>query len=344
MIHLFDRVYLESIMFLDTHNDKIIISKNSSDQKSNLVLFQYDNLGSLLSSMSFSNFLEIVCFHSTLKNKKVVIYTDDVSEIYAYFCKHIFRSMTTSEYTHLVKLINYRDQIFRKIKIFDLEKCNKFQDIEVDQKEVDKIKQLKLSFSYEFLFADYLSGNEEHLKDFLKKFHYFLRAWFSEALTDNREMILLNLLNHKFQEQLSFSENDFDITDKNLLKNIDTMKYYADEEVWFRHGEEKIDLSGLSKEKIQGLKNLLIGVYKTCESMETNRTVFGVYDWIECVTKEEMSKTELDEIINYIIDNTFDTACVPRNRFQKINYALILHVMNLKRKNQLRDLSNYRLI
>lgn len=345
MIHLFDRVYLESTSYLDIHSDRIVFSKEYNNRQTpGQVLFQYEDLKSLLSVMTFSNFIETVYFHSSLKNKKIVIYCDDISDLHAYFCKHIFENMSLDEYVQLIKLIDYHRQIYKKTKFFNLENSSKLWDIDIDPNDVINIKKLRLSFSYEFLFAEYLSGTEKHANEFLKKFHYFLRDWYSEALSDNREMVLINLLNHKFQEQLSFSDSDFDITDKNLLKNIKTLEYYADEEIWFRDGTEKINLQGLSKEKVQGLRNLLIYVYKTCEGMETNRSVFGIYDWIECATRDDFSKEELDKILNYIIDNTFDTSCVPRKKFEKINFALILYAISCKRKCQLEKLLNYRLI
>ena len=345
MIHLFDRVYLETLPYLDTHCDRIVISKEYNHRQTpGEVIYQYESFESLLSNMSFYNFLQSVYFQSTIKQRKIVIYCDDISEIHAYFCKHIFLNMSSEEYVNLINLINYHRQVYKKLKPFDLEKSIKLWDIKIDSLELEKIKELNLSVSYEFLFAEYLSGCCNHEEQFLKKFHYFLIDWFSEGLSDNREMILFNLLNHKFQEQLSFSEKDFDITDKNLLKNIDTLKYYADEEIWFRDGTDKINLSGISKEKSEGLRDLIFHVYKTCEGMETNRTAFGIYKWIECATRSNFSKLELDEILDFIITNTFDTSCVPRRKFGKINFAIILYAINCKRTNQLEKLLNYRLL
>ncbi len=345
MVHLFDRVYLEITPYLDIHHDRIVISKEFNNRQTpGKVLFQYDSFESLLSSMSFSNFLETVYFHSTLHNRKIVIYCDDISKIHVWFCKHIFPNMNLNSYLDLLKIIDYHRQVFKKPKFFNIDRSSELWDVAINPLEIEKIKNLNLSFSYEFLFAEYLSGIQDHENVFLKKFHHFLREWYSECFTDNREMVLINLFNHKFQEQLSFSINDFNITDKNLLKNIPSLKYYSDEEIWFKDGIEKINLLGLPKEKSQGLVELILFVYKNCEGMETDRSSFGLYKWIECATRDEMTKQELDEVVDYLLKNTFDTSGVPRKKFDKINFALILYFMNCKRNKQIEKLLSYRLL
>lgn len=344
MVHLFDKVYLEITPKIDIHKNRIVISKERSRYTPDKLLFQYDSIENLLSSTSFSDFIESVYFHSKTKGSEIVIYCDDISILYSTFCKHIFPNMSLDTYKDLITIINYNRQVHKKEKLFDISKSQSLWDIEVLDYDVQKIKSLGLSFSYEFLFANYLSGSDNYLDLFLKKFHHFLRGWYSECFTDNREMVLINLFNHKFQEQLSFSEKDFDIQEKNLLKNIPRLKYYADEEIWFRDGTENINLSGLSEEKSKGLVDLIFFVYSNCEGMETDRSSFGLYKWIRCATDDHITKEKMDEIINYISEHTFDTSAVPRKKFEIINYPLILKILSYKRTKNLNKLLEYRLI
>lgn len=350
MIHLFDNVYVEQEKYIDVNFDRVIISKknfsNSASNSTGKLLLAVPDLGSLLDIMSFSSFVEMLYVRNKLTSNKIVIYCDDgFIELYCLWCKHIFPNIDVDAFNKLVSFSNHNQQLANMGTPMHYEHADLDWDSLIAEPKCQlRIRELSLAYSYEFLLAEYVQGHTTHLDLFKKKFHYFLRKWFEEALTDNRLMILYNLYNHNFQQTLNFTDDDFNITDKNLLSNVASMKYYADEEIWFRHGDDKIDLTGLSQDKIDGLRDTILTVYRDCEHMQTNQTCFVLYQWLEVAVREEITNNELEEIFDCFMKNTFDTSGVPRHDFKTVNFPFLMFILKSKKDGKLELLDPYRLL
>jgi hypothetical protein len=178
--------------------------------------------------------------------------------------------------------------------------------------------------------------------------HLFLRRWLKEAFTDNREMILLNLLNKNFQKTLGFTENDINLNSDNPISSVSSLQYYADETIWKQNEKTGIydvcNIENLSQEKINGLRNLLKNIYLNVEEMEINRTLFSAFDYLELAAKDTITETEMNTVLNFVVQNPFDTCLVSTFDFQNVNYVFLHHILNLKRDNNIEALTKFRLL
>ena len=171
--------------------------------------------------------------------------------------------------------------------------------------------------------------------------HTFLRRWFKEAFTDNRQMVLLNIGNHRFQEALGIDSTRVDITSTHPLENIPQLSAYADNSIWENQGIF-CNLEGLSETQINSLTSTIMGVYENFEGMEIDRSIFSLFNYLGAASRSELTKIEMDELLNFIINNPFDTNLVPRFDFQNVNFVLMLYF--LRQKYESGDLSKFKLI
>ena len=350
MIHLFDGVYVEQEQYIDVNFDRVLISKKNANSYVNIsageLLLAVPDFDSLLDLMSFSNFIEMLYVRYNLTGKKIVIYCDEeLTVLFAHWCKHIFPQLDLSSFNRIVDFTNHNQSLANfgtPLKTETLAEV--WNAVTVDNSCQTRLREMQLGYSYEFLMAEYVQGIETNLALFKKKFHYFLRKWFEEALTDNRLMILYNLYNHNFQKILKFTDKDVDVTSKNLLSRIPSMKYYSDETIWFRHGIDKVDISGLDQETVDGLRDTLLSVYRDCEHMQTNQTCFVLYQWLEVAVKDSITDAELEEIFECLMTNTFDTSGVPRHDFKTVNFPFLMFILKSKKDGNLELLTPYRLL
>jgi hypothetical protein len=167
--------------------------------------------------------------------------------------------------------------------------------------------------------------------------HLFLRRWFVEVFTDNRQMVLLNLSNHKFREAMGIDAKDIDITSTDPLANIPQLSAYADDIIWERNEEftngifGECALAGISEEQSNALIDTLIGIYTKFEGMDTDRSMFQVVkEWLPIATRDTVTDAELEIILEYIINNPFDTNLIPKFSFETVNFPLFLYFLDLK--------------
>ena len=119
----------------------------------------------------------------------------------------------------------------------------------------------------------------------------------------------------------------------NPLSLIPALKYYADNEIWqtpttTSSGVYGIcNLSNLSQEKIDGLRNTTLKIFNSFEGMQINSTVFEGFRFLEVACRDQMTQDELEEIIESISESPFDTCFIPRFDYENINFPLLLHVL-----------------
>jgi hypothetical protein len=353
MLHLFNKVYLEFDHKINVDIDRVVISNQFGIQMSTefekytygRLLAYAKTLEELNDEIVFEDLILQLKGHGNQNNKKIIIYCDKENylKFIATWMNIMMPTLDFDTFKDIANLTIYRERCVSNTQlssqnavtidsIFEEFTSTDWQyawDNKIDGQISPAL--MGVNISYEFLLANYLAGNRDYVEPLLSTAHRFLRRFFQEQFTDNRQMVLLNINNHRFQEALGFS-GTADITG-NPLKNIETLKYYADTQIWketttVSSGVYGIcTLSGLSQEKIDGLRNTILKVFNQFEGMQTNTTVFEGFRWLEIACRDEMTQEEFDDIIDTISASPFDTCLIPRFDFENINFPLFLHVL-----------------
>jgi hypothetical protein len=364
MLHLFNKVYLEFDDKIEINFDRVVISEKYGIQMLQLLdQVAYGKLitfGKTYDEVVSTNIIEFI---KTLKefgdtsDKKIIIYCDKLA--YKNFVSQWFKIILPSaDYTTFKTIVDhtiYNQRIVSNTQlssIFSLEQTTLWENIgdlethwtdakELTNDEKFEFKSIGLNLSYELLLADYLSGSTNYETELKKTMHTFLRRWFKESFTDNRQMVLLNIGNHRFQEALGIDPTRVDITSIDPLANIPELSAYADDSIWENQGIF-CNLEGLSETQINSLNSTIMSIYEKFEGMEIDRSVFSLFKYLGAASRSELTKVEMDELLDFIVNNPFDTNLVPRFDFQNVNFVLMLYFLRQKYENS--DLSKFKLI
>jgi hypothetical protein len=353
MLHLFNKVYLEFDNKINVDLDRVVISDQfgiqmSSEQEKytygTLLRFS-KSLEELNNDIVFDEFILELKGKSVSTNKKIMVYCDrsNYLKFIASWMKLMMPTLDLDTFKDIANLVIYRERCISNTQLSSQNAVNinsifnAFTDEDWEYAWDNKIEGqisptlMGVSISYEFLLANYLAGDRHYVEPLLATAHRFLRRFFQEIFTDNRQMVVLNINNHRFQESLGYS-GTVDITG-NPLDGIEVLKYYNDSQIWstpttVSSGVYGIcNLAGLPQEKINGLRNTLFNIYESFEGMTTNTTVFDAFDWLEIACRDEMTQEEFDQIIEFISEAPFDTCVIPRFDFENVNFPLFLHVL-----------------
>jgi len=353
MLHLFNKVYLEFDNKINVDIDRVVISNQFGVQMSTefekftygVLIKHAKSLEELNDDVVFDDLILELKGHGERTNKKIIVYCDKQNylKFIASWMNLMMPNLDFDTFKDIANLTIYRERCVSNTQLSSQNAVNidsvfnAFTDEDWqygwDNKVLGQISPalMGVNISYEFLLANYLAGDRNYVEPLLTTAHRFLRRFFQELFTDNRQMIVLNINNHRLQEALGYS-GEVDIT-TNPLKDIEVLKYYNDSEIWsvpttVSSGVYGIcNLDNLSQEKIDGLRNTVLNVYSLFEGMQTNTTVFEALDWLEIACRDEMTQEELDEIISVISENPFDTCLIPRFDFENVNFPLFLHVL-----------------
>lgn len=367
MLHLFNKVYLEFDNKINVGIDRVVISEQYGiPMSSEFEKYTYGKLirytksiKDLSSKITFDDFILELKEHNTRSNKKLIVYCDRTNYIrfMASWFKLMMPNLDYETYKTLATLTIYRERCVSNTQLSSQNAVDvgpifeEFTDADWqdgwDNKILGQISPalMGVSISYEFLLANYLGGDRNYLEPLLKTSHLFMRRFFQEQFTDNRQMVLLNINNHRLQEALGYNS----ITDfsKNPLKDIEVFQYYADEEIWkttstISSGVYGIcNLSKLSQEKINGLRNTILNVFESFEGMQTNTTVFEGFRFLEVACRDEMTEEELEDLILLISQSPFDTCFVPRFDFENLNFPLFLHLLRKYHEQDIKYLEKF---
>jgi hypothetical protein len=372
MLHLFNKTYLELDDKIELNFDRVVISNingvNIAEFLDKSVQGKLIKYGKNLDDFNFFNLIAELESFGSLSNKKILIYCDKnnyIKFLIKWF-KTILPNIDLNSFNRLVNLTVYKEitinntqmQVVKPVKTDTLwgglgDLTEKFNSETILDNNRNFIKNLNLKHSYEFLLADYFGNSNNFNNNYVNLLkttvHLFLRRWLKEAFTDNREMILFNVLNKNFQTALDFTEDDLDLSSINPIKGIPSLNYYADETIWVKENNSDMlysmcKIENLSQEKINGLRNLLKSIYSNIEGMEINRTMFSCFDYLEYACKDSITTDEMDIILNFVVQNPFDTCLVPKFDFENINYVFLHHLLNLKRDNNIEALKKFRLL
>jgi hypothetical protein len=326
------------------------------------------DFGDILSKNGLNNFADLIeklKLYGDTSDKKIIVYCDKVSYIQfiSVWLKTICPELTVDAFKKFINYTLYKERAVSNTQLGSVSALNLstllsgldgasnvFANQDVDPKQIQRIKDMKLNFSYELLLAEYLSGSTIHVDQLKSVVHLFLRRWFKEIFTDNRQMVLLNLTNERFQKTFDYTEDDFNINAKNPLSNISALKYYADETIW----DTPTDLSSgvygickledLSQDQINGLRDTILSVFTNFEGMLIDNNNLSIMNWLEYAVADSITKEQLDQILSHVIKHPFDTCLVPRFDFQNVNFPFILDCLKKKNNAQGAELSVYKLI
>ncbi len=364
MLHLFNKVYLEFDDKIEINFDRVVISERYGipmlDQLNKVSYGELVTFGKSYEEVigeDFAGFVATLKDFGKTTNKKIIIYCDKESykRVIAQWFKVVLPELDFDGFKTIVNHTVYNQRIVSNSQLSSVYSVNLnsiwegLEDIHEawdSSVNVDPtlFENLELNYSYEFLLATYLSGDDSRKEELRKTVHMFLRRWFKELLSDNRQMVLLNLTNHKFLSTFNIDPNTVDITQLDPLSNIEGFELYADDEIWERDENQYgvCKLEGLSKKKASDLAKLLVKVYDEFEGMQIDRSVFGMLQFITSVVGETLSDEDLDSIIEYVVNTPCDTCLVPRFDFQNVNFPLLQFFLSEKFNE--RDLSKYRLL
>lgn len=367
MQHLFNKVYLEFDNNIEINLDRIVISERYGIPMYNVIdkiaygeLMTYGKTYDDVVKESFVGFISSLKDHSSRTGKKIIIYCDKEAykRVLSQWFKVILPELDFEAFKTLVDYSVYNQRIISNTQlasIYSLDLNDLWDDIgeleeqwelakPLSEHEKEAFNLLDLKYSYEFLLSTYLSGDESKKEELRKTMHMFLRRWYKELLSDNRQMVLLNITNHKFLSTFGIDSTNVDITSIDPLANIPEFSLYSDDEIWERGDTQygNCALEGLSDEKAIELVNLLKRVYDEFEGMQIDRSVFGMLDFITEVTKDSLSDEALDSIIDYVVQSPCDTCLVPRFDFQNVNFPLLQFF--LSQKFNKKDLTKFKLL
>jgi len=362
MLHLFNKVYLEFDDKIEINFDRVVISEKYGIQMLQLLdqvaygtLITFGKSYDEVTNNDFYKFIETVRDFGIASNKKIVIYCDKDSykKFISQWFKSTLPSLNFAGFKTIVDHTVYNQRIVSNTQLSSVysiklnsvwEGLNDIENAWNTASSVNLKPLQNMNYSYEFLISTYLSGDNSRKEELKKTLHMFLRRWFKEMFTDNRQMVLLNITNHKFLSSFDIDPQLVDITKLDPLAGIDQLESYADDEIWERnenaYGECKLE--GLSDEKATKLMNTLLNIFEKFEGMQINQTVFGIKNYVTTACAETISDEKLNDLLNYVINNPFDTSLVPRFDFENVNFTLLQHFLSEKYNNK--DLSKYRLL
>jgi hypothetical protein len=364
MLHLFNKVYLEFDDKIEINFDRVVISEKygikmleALDKVSQGELITFGKTYDEVVSSNLVAFVKLLKDFGNTSGKKIIVYCDKQAykNFIAQWFKVILPQANYATFKIIVDHTIYNQRVVSNTQlssVYSLEQTTlweNFDDLEThwnDAKDLtddEKInfKSLGLNLSYELLLADYLSGSTNYETELRKTMHTFLRRWFKESFTDNRQMVLLNIGNHRFQQALGIDASRVDITSTDPLANIPQLSAYADDSIWEKQGIF-CDLQDLSQTQIDSLTSTIMSIYKNFEGMEIDRSVFSLFDYLGSASRSELTKVEMDNLLDFIVNNPFDTNLVPRFDFQNVNFVLMLYF--LRQKYEGGDLSKFKLV
>lgn len=367
MLHLFNKTYLELDDTINLNYDRVVISGSNgvrvSAELERVTEGQLLRFGTTFDEVvpNFVEFITELKTHGDTSNKRINIYCDkeNYKKFMAVWFKAVMPSMDASTFSEIVKFNSFNQRVLSRSPLttsFSLTMQTAWNDTSsedywnnaasLSESDLGAMKALNLNYSYEFMLADYLSGSTNYQTVLQDKVCMFLERWFKEVFSDNKQTVLLNLTNHAFLTSMSIDPADVDIAAENPLSSITQFQYYNDPSIWIDGGNASvygdIDLRDLSEAQVTGLTDTIKSVFTNYNGMTIESWMLETQSWLSYVTKGSLTKSEMDEVLDYVVATPFDTCLVPRFDFDNVNFPLILHFLNKKRLSE--DLTKYRLL
>lgn len=337
MLHLFDKVYIETDSKIDIHKDRIVISQESGypmyealDKVSGGYLLMYGKtLEEVLSNNNLSGFDDLIEFvYNRLQesNTKVIFYLDETTfvQFITNWFKRIFLEIDSETAWSIVDSYLKKDlrevgKVFlNNARIYPTLNQETFTEIfssisvgEEPRREVYDNIVPKLSLEY--LTASYLYNGsfEEELSACVKKI-------LVRALQDNVLEVKAVAYRH-FDREPFLSK-----IDEEFLSNSSVFKAYP---VGFIGEASSVDLIHSSDEDIDTLKNLCKTVYLEWDKFSAESPVIELLNMIDIV-RGDINKQNLDYILNFEKNSAASNRIYADDDRDTINIYLLHHILN----------------
>jgi len=369
MIHLFKKTYLDLDTYIDFNTDRIVISKENGVEMfdlmneaayGDLIAWHQD-----IAEVYWIDLISKIVEESNKRDTKIIVYCD--KEAYRTFVvkwfKTILPNINIESFNILLNTAMYKERAIANTKLAGVNtaKINNvkeglgefdalFKSTNIDPADVTKVDAMDLAYSLEFLLASHFAGVEEYkapLKSVLKR---FMRRWYNDAVVDARETAMLNIINPIQMKVFGYDESSVNMTSLNVFKSIEGFKYFADETMYttennFSSGiQGGLNFEGLTSDQVNGIKETCKKMFTDFEGLD-GKSYYDAFKFFEYVTTgEDLTDTQLNEVLDYIVANPVDTAFIPRGDTANVNYVFLHHVLNIKRNNNTNALSKFQLL
>lgn len=369
MIHLFNKTYLDLDANIDFNVDRYVISEENGNKMLELLdeAAYGDLIGffSTIDEVHWIDLIENIVNESSTRNTKVVVYCDKTAykTFLTKWYKTILPNLNLESFTRIVDTVVYKERAIAntKLKSVNIVKINEvkeglgdltslFNSTNIDPADVTKVDAMNIGYSFEFLLASHFAGVEEYKAPLKSVLKLFMRRWYNDAVVDARETALLNVLNPIQQKVFGYDESSVQLTSLNPLKNIEGFKAFSDTSMYdvndnFTSGlQGSVKFEGLTSTQVTELKDVCKKMFTDFEGLD-GKSYFDAFKFFDYVTTgEDLTDTQLDEVLDYIVANPVDTAFIPRGDTENVNYVFLHHVLNIKRNNNTNALSKFQLL
>lgn len=374
MLHLFNKVYLEFDDRIDINFDRVVISEQFGipmsaelDKLAYGELITYGkSVEEVLDGGHINVLIDRIAQHSKTTGKKVIIYCDSDSYVtmFAKWHKLLMPALDVAGFQKLYDMTIYKERVVTNTQLGSVSPLNMntlwganrdvssfwVKEVASTFAQTSQFESWNLSLSYEYLLADYFSGSKQYLSELKVTSHMFLRRFFQEMFTDNRMMVMLNITNYRFQEVMGIDPSLVNCNAENPLDGIPQLAFYADDSIWqtkttMNSGVYGVcELEGITQQQIDGLRNTILEVFDKYEGMQIDRNIFTQFNFMEYAVKKTITTREFDTLMSAIVDYPTDTCLIPRFDFQNVNFPWMLHIIDLKKKNNTAELSKFALV
>jgi len=278
MIHLFDKIYLDTDELIDEQQKKIFISPVGVKyifkelENKNTTIDCFLSIEELLEKYkSLSGFFN----HLKNYNEKIIIYADETNYLFLLTCwlKSIFKNPKEENIFLLMKSLLFRDTIFNNSRFNYGEKKDNKNYYTLDEKIFktiyknsykENLNNLKSCVSIEYLMTTFLYDGsfKEELKQSMKN---LIRRDLIKYLFELKEIFLVHLLTKGFTKKLNLTrEYDFSNFYEILNDESKFTKLFTTSEIWkkpFRtigNGVDSIQLENITEKDIQAFKEFTV--------------------------------------------------------------------------------------
>lgn len=279
MIHLFNKIYLDTDELVVDQQKKIFISSvgvkyilKELENKNNTTIDCFLSIEELLQKYKSLN-----GFFNQLKkyNEKIIIYADEKNYLFLLTCwlKSIFKNSKEENIFFLIKSFLFRDTIFNNSRFNFEEKKDKKSYYTLDEKIFKKIYKdsykenldsLKSCVSIEYLLTTFLYDGsfKEELKQSMKN---LIRRDLIKYLFELKEIFLVHLRTKSFTKKLNLArEYDFSNFYEILNDESKFPKVFTTPEIWKKpfktigNDVDSVQLENITEKDIKVFKEFTV--------------------------------------------------------------------------------------
>jgi hypothetical protein len=352
MLHLFNKVYLETEERISLQENRAVISNNNGyiigAELSNFSSGSLVYFSTSLDEQELPNIFLSLKEKSQESGKRCILYTDDETfvKIAAIWFKTI-TNFTKEEFTFWLKSFCYKERLNQKDnnKYNDnsyLNSFSKYIDIWDEVSPID-LNLGDVNYSYEFYFGSFLY-NKKFSEKVKKTLSLFMRRSYIEIFLDAKIMILSNILDPKMQEFLGGSNKTLD-----NYQELPKVEIFLNENIW--NSDKPLQVSNsasfnwenLNQELANKLTDTITDLHNNYENFVYDSSNLSKWKFLPYVLGKDLGDDELDEVIEDLLVDRGDQNFISKTDYENVNFVLWTHICNLKNSNETEKLFNYTL-